>query len=149
MWDKLVGTQQIVKSTNEMKVLAQKMAKELEAGDVLLLCGSLGSGKTTFVQSLAKALGVAEQITSPTFTVVAEYEGAIIGRMIHVDLYRLSDKEAINELSVSEVLEEDNRKDAVVLIEWAEKLGDKVPVGAKRIEFEHGESENERKVNFK
>ena len=151
MWDKLAGKEQVVKSAGEMRELAQIVAEELEVGDVLLLRGPLGSGKTTFVQSLAEVLGVTDQITSPTFTVVAEYAvgGSLaIERLVHVDLYRLGDEEAQKEMSVAEVLEENKRKNAVTIIEWAEKLGDEGVAGAKGIEFKHGESENERRVRF-
>lgn len=150
MWDKLVGTQ-VVKNLDEMRVLAQEVGDVLKPSDVLLLCGPLGSGKTAFVQSLADVLGVVEQITSPTYTVVAEYdiEGkSSIERMVHIDLYRLSDKDVSRESSVLEALLKNKRKNTVVLIEWAEKLGDKAPKEAKRIEFEYGEKENERKVKF-
>ena len=151
MWDKLAGSRRIAKSASGMQMLAREAAAELESGDVLLLRGPLGSGKTTFVQGLARALGVADRITSPTFTVAAEYmagEYSAIERVIHIDLYRLSDKEASDELLTMEALEEDKRKDAVILIEWAEKLGDKAPEGSKKIEFEYGVSENEREVRF-
>lgn len=151
MWDKLAGRARIVKSVGEMKALAQEVAVEVEAGDVLLLYGSLGSGKTVFVQSLARVLGVTDQVTSPTFTVVAEYmarEGLAVERLVHIDLYRLSEKDVSRELSVVEALKKDKRKNAVIIIEWAEKLGDKVVKGAKKIEFEHGKSENVRKVKF-
>lgn len=151
MWDKLAGVQRTVKSVGAMRTLAREAAAELEPGDVLLLCGPLGSGKTTFVQSLARALGVVERITSPTFTVATEYMTggrSAIERVIHIDLYRLSDKEAGDELSVIEALEKSGKENAVTLIEWAEKLGDKVLGDPKKIEFDHGVSENERKVRF-
>lgn len=151
MWGKLAGSWRTVKSVDEMQALAREVVVELEPGGVLLLCGPLGSGKTVFVQSLARALGVADKITSPTFTVVAEYDTrgrSAIERVVHIDLYRLSDKEAGNELSVLQALEEDRRNNAVTLIEWAEKLGDNALKGSKRVEFEYGVSENERKVRF-
>lgn len=151
MWGKLAGASRTVKSAGAMQVLAREVMAELEPGDVLLLCGPLGSGKTVFVQSLACVLGVTDRVTSPTFTVAAEYDTSgrlAIKRVIHIDLYRLSDKEAGNELSVRQVLEGSKRKNAVTLIEWAEKLGGQAPKGAKKIEFEYGVSKDERKVKF-
>lgn len=135
-----------VNSVDEMHALAAKVAGDLKPGDVLLLEGELGSGKTTFVQGLAKALGVEEQVTSPTFAIVSGYEtGGNDGveKLIHVDLYRLGEEEAGPELFGDEM-----RQSAVTVIEWADRLRDKAPKEGKKIKFAHGATEKERVVTL-
>jgi tRNA threonylcarbamoyladenosine biosynthesis protein TsaE len=148
-------------------MLARELVKELRGGEILLLFGELGSGKTTFVQGLAKTLGVKELVTSPTFTIVAEYNlspdkgGEGFGKLVHVDLYRLSTDEVARDPAVKEVLEQAGKKDRLTVIEWADRLdegclsanGEKVGVetGAQpkkmwRIKFSHGKNLEERTV---
>lgn len=151
MSDEGPSTSLRVKSIEEMRVLAERVAQEIKPGDVLLLEGELGSGKTTFVQGLAGALGVKEQVTSPTFAIVSEYEtgkSARIKRLIHVDLYRLSDDEAAAEPAVREILAQSSEGERVTVVEWADKLGESVPAKARRIEFAHGATEGERVVTL-
>ena len=98
--------------------LGQKIGTLIKAPVTIALIGDLGSGKTTFVQGLARGLEVAEDyyITSPTFTLVNEYPGRI--RLFHVDLYRLDNDFDPDEIGLYDIL----AGDAVVAIEWAEKL---------------------------
>lgn len=139
----------MVRNIEEMRVLAERVAQEIKPGDVLLLEGELGSGKTTFVQGLAGALGVKEQVTSPSFTLVTEYDvvgRADIRKLVHLDLYRLSDEGAAAEPAVQEALGQANGR--VMVVEWADKLGQRVPAGARKIKFAHGATDGERVVTI-
>src|ERR1035437_1534068 len=80
-------------SPEETQALASALAAELKSGAVLALHGELGSGKTCFVQGLARALGVRQPVTSPTFTIVNEYRGRC--PLVHMDLYRIGDPDEL------------------------------------------------------
>ena len=137
-----------ISSADEMKSFAAKVVDGLAGGDTLLLSGELGAGKTTFVQGLAAALGIEQDITSPTFTIVGEYpvrNHQNITKLVHVDLYRLSE-DAAGDPAVRQVVSEQGG-DTLVAIEWAERLGNAVPSGT-RIAFEHGANENARLVTL-
>jgi tRNA threonylcarbamoyladenosine biosynthesis protein TsaE len=109
-------------SEEETTALARDMAAELHAGDVLLLSGNLGAGKTAFVRGLAEGLGILpEEISSPTFTLVHEYRGGRL-TLYHVDLYRL-DRTATEDLG----LEEMGVADGVLAIEWPDRLTHELP----------------------
>lgn len=127
----LIG-KHVVRNLEELSLLASMLTKELRAGDVVLLHGDLGAGKTTFTQYLGQALGVKEQITSPTYTLMGEYPvvgNGAIDTLVHMDLYRARDQGGSHVLPltdsyIQEVImsAEDNR--AVIVIEWAEQLGE-------------------------
>lgn len=95
----------------ETKKLGMLLGGLLQAGDVVLLSGDLGAGKTTFSKGVAAGLGVEDEVTSPTYTLIAEYEGRI--PLSHMDLYRLSEAEA-NAFPLDDYLE----GDGAVLMEW-------------------------------
>jgi tRNA threonylcarbamoyladenosine biosynthesis protein TsaE len=117
---------------------ARELAASLETGDVVLLFGDLGAGKTAFVKGLAAGLGVAPQeVSSPTFTIVQEYRGGRL-TLFHVDLYRLSDPREIEDLGLDEIA-----ADGILAIEWAEKLPREVP-GAVVVRIEHGDGDTRR-----
>lgn len=140
-----------VRSVSEMQALAAEMARELRGGAVLLLYGELGSGKTTFVQGLARALGVTEQVTSPSFTIAADYPVAgheTITRLVHVDLYRLDAPTAARDPAVADVLESAAEAGRLTVIEWADRLGEPVLAGARRLYFRHGREPSERVVDY-
>ncbi|MDM8550203.1 tRNA (adenosine(37)-N6)-threonylcarbamoyltransferase complex ATPase subunit type 1 TsaE [Desulfobacterales bacterium HSG2] len=102
----------------ETRELGKKIGTSLTAGTILALTGDLGSGKTSFVQGLARGLGVPDEyyITSPTYTLINEYPGRC--PLFHVDLYRLEGPDDAEEIGLSEIL----CSDGVVAIEWAERL---------------------------
>lgn len=110
--------------------LAQLMSSTIPKGQVVLLIGDLGSGKTTFVQGFAQALGVKEKITSPTFTLMHIYHGAGID-LYHFDFYRLTSSAAVAGLGCEEYFE----GDGISLIEWPELATPLLPPRALRLKF--------------
>ena len=118
------------RSEQETAAIATALADELQAGDVLLLSGTLGAGKTAFVRGLAEGLGIdPRDVSSPTFTLVHEYRG---GRftLYHVDLYRL-DRAATDDLGLDEL----GVRDGVLAIEWPDRLTHPL-AGARTIRIE-------------
>ena len=103
--------------------LAADVAKTLRAGDVILLHGELGAGKTTFTKGLAKARGIEETVTSPTFNYVKEYQGGRLP-LFHFDMYRVSDADEVYELG----LEEYFYRGGVVVVEWNKFDGIERPI---------------------
>jgi len=117
-------------SEDETLALAGKLANLLGPGDVLILTGILGAGKTVFVRGLATALGIDEDlVTSPSFTLVNEYAGE--RTMYHFDLYRLGDASELYEIGWEDYL----NRDGLVVVEWGEKAGGLLPPCYYRIEF--------------
>ena len=120
----------ITKSDTETQNLAREFASTLHAGDVLLLSGDLGAGKTTFVRGLAEGLGIDPgDVSSPTFTLLHEYRGGRL-TLYHAELYRL-DKTATDDLG----LEETGVRDGVLAIEWPDRLSHDL-AGARVIRFD-------------
>jgi len=121
-----------------MQALGAELASQLRAGEVLLLNGDLGAGKTTLVQGIAAALGISEAVTSPTFTLVAEHllpdplRG--IERIYHLDLYRLNDPSELESVGFDDYLAPDR---AITLIEWPERAGDWLPDRALLVEISY------------
>jgi tRNA threonylcarbamoyladenosine biosynthesis protein TsaE len=114
-----VGTT-ISNSESETFALGVRIGGELQGGEVLLLNGSLGAGKTVLVKGVAHALGLDEEdVTSPTFTLVNPHQGRLL--LYHIDLYRLDEgATAAHAVDLDEILIDDQ---AVVMIEWAERMG--------------------------
>jgi len=107
----------VTASEAETQAVARELAATLKPGDVLLLSGDLGAGKTTFVKGLAAGLGIdPDEVSSPTFTLLHEYRGGRL-TLYHADLYRL-DKTATDDLG----LEETGVRDGVLAIEWPDRL---------------------------
>lgn len=112
------------KSFRETQKAGEEFAKDLKAGQIVLLSGELGAGKTTFVQGLAGALGVKDRIISPTFVLVRKHKLRIknhesgIKNIYHIDLYRLEGEVDIKSLGLDDIFEDTN---GVFLIEWGEK----------------------------
>lgn len=130
----------ISKSVKETKEIAAALAEKIQKGGVVCLFGELGTGKTVFVKGLARGLGLKEfSIKSPTYTYIREHN-----HFYHVDLYRL---EKIDELlwhTIQEILE--NKKN-VVVIEWADRLGNALPKKTITVRMEYLD-ENSRKITI-
>ena len=127
-------------SSDETKEIARKFAKELKSGQIVLLSGDLGSGKTVFAKGFAEGLGISEDITSPTFTIMNCYENILN----HFDLYRLN--------SIDELLgvgaEEELYGNKISLVEWPEIVGfDFFPSNAIVVAIEKL-GENERNIDI-
>jgi len=108
-----------------LQALASKVARVLVPGDVVVLSGEVGAGKTTFVRAAALALGVTERVTSPTYQLARGYEGLVDGRRVvvnHMDLYRLEGIEDRDALELDDYLD----PEAVTFIEWAEPALDAI-----------------------
>lgn len=123
MSDMLPETEQhVVRGAAGTRRLAAALARRLAPGTVIALSGDLGAGKTTFVQGLARALGINRPVTSPTFTLVADHVGTR-GRLVHMDLYRLSSAEGLLEIGWTEYLE----SGALLAVEWPERAAGILP----------------------
>jgi tRNA threonylcarbamoyladenosine biosynthesis protein TsaE len=123
------------RSVDATRQVAASLEPLLHSGDVILLSGDLGAGKTAFVQGLAAALGVQERVTSPTFTLAASYEGRL--RLHHLDVYRLENLAEVLDLDLPELL--DDR--AVICIEWGEVVVPELPRDFLRIRIQLGHPE--------
>lgn len=125
-------------SAEETQKIAEELAKSLKGGEIFILTGDLGAGKTTFIQGLAKGMGVENPITSPTFVLMKQYKGLEGKRLIHVDCYRAeSDKISDSfkeELGLDEIFED---KKNIVVIEWGERILSLLPENAIQIKFEY------------
>jgi len=116
--------------------IGRDLAGTLSPGDVVLLHGELGSGKTAFVKGLAEGLGIArDEVSSPTFTLVQEYRGGRLP-LVHVDLYRLNDPREVEDLGLDEIA-----VDGVLAVEWADKLPPSLRPHAVVIHLTHGEAD--------
>jgi len=114
-------------SPEETEAVGEELAAHLGVGDLLLLAGGLGAGKTTFVRGLARGLGVKASVQSPSFQLVRIYPGRI--QLAHVDLYRLESGADLGDLDLEDLLEE-----GVVAVEWGDRLRLDYP-RTRRIEF--------------
>jgi tRNA threonylcarbamoyladenosine biosynthesis protein TsaE len=104
----------VTRSAADTEALARALAGVLEPGDVIVLTGELGAGKTTFVRGLAGGLGVTEPVVSPTFTLAREYRGRL--PILHVDLYRLDRVQEVIDLGLEDLAGDD----AVIVVEWGD-----------------------------
>ncbi len=111
----------VTRSAEETRIVGASLAPMLTPGDVVSLGGDIGAGKTVFVQGLAAALGVRHRVTSPTFTLVHEYEGRF--RLVHVDVYRLESFQEVIDLGFEELLD----PEAIMLVEWGEAVAPLLP----------------------
>jgi len=131
----------ITHSDTETQKLGEEFAGSVKPGDIICLFGNLGAGKTTFSKGFATGLGITSRIISPTFTLVREHEvqNPRIKKLYHIDLYRLENLSEIESIGLSEIFED---KQAVVLIEWAEKLGDNLPKNRYEIRFKQSDNDS-------
>ena len=129
----------VLKNETDTRTLGAKLAAQMQPNQVYALIGDLGTGKTTLAKAIARGLGVTETLTSPTFTIVQEYD---TGRLplYHFDVYRVNDEDELFEIG----LEDYFHKGGVCLIEWADLIEDLLPEDAVTIRLAYGEEEGER-----
>lgn len=138
----------ITKTTEETAEFGKNLSPKLKGGDILLLEGELGAGKTTLVKGLAAGLGITYEITSPTFTLMNTYpvNSDKIKTLVHIDTYRLKDEEELIEIGAEDYL---GKPDTLCIIEWPEKIAGLLN-GQKTITITIDHSENDqRKINIK
>ena len=129
-------------SADQTRALGAALGRCLRPGDVVVLAGDLGAGKTTFAQGVASALGVTDRVTSPTFTIVQHYDGTI--PIAHVDVYRLERLGELHDLGFEEVVD-DTR---VTLVEWGDLVAPVLPTDRLAVRLELGADDDERFVTF-
>ncbi len=128
-----------IKNEKETEEFGIHVAESLKAGDVLALIGDLGTGKTALTSYIAKGLGVARRVNSPTFTIVKEYTDGRLP-MYHFDVYRVSDPEELFNIGIDEYF----FGEGVCIIEWADLIEEILPENTKYIYLEYGKNEGER-----
>jgi tRNA threonylcarbamoyladenosine biosynthesis protein TsaE len=125
----MITSQQIeAHGVEETVEFGERLARQLRPGDVIALSGDLGAGKTALVKGIARGLGIAQDVTSPTFTLVHEYAGGRLP-LFHVDLYRLDNVEQALAIAIEDYL----GGPGVTAIEWAEKIESLLPAHSTRI----------------
>lgn len=127
----------ITKSYEETLRLAREYTKTLKGGDVVLLNGEMGAGKTVFAKGVALALGIEDEITSPTYAYMNDYDG----KLYHYDCYRLSSGEDAEALGLTDYF----YLKGICLIEWAQNISDILPTNCKTVEIKKID-ENTRKI---
>lgn len=124
-------------NVTDMQALAARIVEEMPNGGVLQLIGGLGAGKTTFTKGLAVALGIREEVSSPTFTIIGEYDVAFknISKLVHADLYRLSPEEVAQDPLIRELVAKSKDPGTLTVIEWADRLPNPIE-GAYTLKFD-------------
>ena len=129
-------------TVDETRALGGAVAAVVDAGDVVVLVGDLGAGKTAFVQGFAAALGVAAPVTSPTFTLANRYEGRIV--VNHLDVYRFDGPEEVSDLALPELLDE-----GVTLVEWGDTILAALPAEHLSVTIRFGSGDNDRSFKMR
>ncbi len=130
-------------SASQTQDLAEALAALCGPGDLLVLAGDMGAGKTAFAQGFARGLGITERVTSPTFTIVREYAGGRLA-LHHLDVYRLDQLREVQELGVAEMLDED----AVMVVEWGDAVLPALGDQYLEIRFSFGAGDDDRLVEL-
>ena len=123
--------------------LAERVAALVDPGDVLLLVGELGAGKTAFAKAFGRALGVEEPMTSPTFTLAREYQGRL--RVFHLDVYRLEHLSEVTDLDLPDLLD----AGGVILIEWGDAIAPALPADYLEIKLVFGVGDDDRNIRLR
>ncbi|MFN0146037.1 MAG: tRNA (adenosine(37)-N6)-threonylcarbamoyltransferase complex ATPase subunit type 1 TsaE [Dehalococcoidia bacterium] len=125
----------------ETRAVGERLGRELRRGDILLLSGDLGTGKTCLAQGIGRGLGCSTAVNSPSFVLMNEYEGR--EKLFHVDLYRIEDIEELDDLGLWDYAEQ-----GVLVIEWPERGADLLPGDGLVVELRYGDIERQRRLRF-
>ena len=135
--------QTITHSPDETRALGRKLAQALQGGTVVAFTGDLGAGKTAFVSGMAEGLGIEERVTSPTFTIVNEYEGGRLP-LFHFDLYRLGSADELFHIGWEDYL----ARNGVCAVEWSENVEEALDGDTIRVDISRGQDENTRIITI-
>ena len=133
----------VTNGPEETEALGEMLAGRLEPGTVIAFTGDLGAGKTAFVRGLARGLGIAERVTSPTFTIVNEYEGGRLP-LFHFDMYRLGSADELFDIGWEDYL----ARGGVCAVEWSENVSDALEEGCLRVDIRRGERDDQRRITI-
>ena len=125
-------------SEAETEAVGEALGRDIAPGTVIAFTGDLGAGKTAFTRGLARGMGIAQRVTSPTFTIVNEYEGGRLP-LFHFDMYRLEDADELFDIGWEDYL----GRGGVCAVEWSEKVSDAL-AGCIAIDIRRGEGANDR-----
>ena len=128
-----------IKNEKETENFGRRLGESLSAGDVVAMVGDLGTGKTTLTGYIARGLGIKETVSSPTFTIIKEYNSGRLP-LYHFDVYRIGDPEELFNIGADEYFD----GDGVCVVEWADLVSEELPENSKYIFIEYGEKEGER-----
>lgn len=129
-------------SESETEAVGEALATTLSPGTVIAFTGDLGAGKTAFTRGLARGLGIGERVTSPTFTIVNEYEGGRLP-LFHFDMYRLESSEELFDIGWEDYL----HRGGVCAVEWSENVADALE-GAVSVDIRRGPGDNDRVITI-
>ena len=115
-------------SREQTQTFAEQFAKTLKSGDIVLLDGEMGAGKTVFAKGVAKGLGIEEEVTSPTYAYMNEYDGVLF----HYDCYRIESVEQAERLGLADYFD----MGGICLIEWSQNIAPLLPKGCKRVRIQ-------------
>ena len=132
----------ISNSAQETEALGERLAARLRPGDVIAYTGDLGAGKTAFTRGMARGLGVVGRVTSPTFTIVNEYEGGRLP-LFHFDLYRMDSPEELFDIGWEDYL----ARGGVCAVEWSENVADALERDTVRVDIRRGGEESRRVIS--
>ena len=133
----------ITHSPEETRALGARLADALQGGEVIAFTGDLGAGKTAFVSGMARALGVDERVTSPTFTIVNEYEGGRLP-LFHFDMYRLGSADELFHIGWEDYL----ARGGICAVEWSENVEEAMEDDAVRVAIRRGEDDTSRIITI-
>ena len=131
-------------SVAETEELGAQLAARLRPGDVVAYTGDLGAGKTAFTRGIARGLGIPERVTSPTFTIVNEYEGGRLP-LFHFDLYRLGDPEELFDIGWEDYL----ARGGVCAVEWSENVAGPLEDEPIRVDIRRGAHDGQRVISIR
>ena len=135
--------QTITHSPDQTRALGRKLAQALQGGTVVAVPGDLGAGKTAFVSGMAEGLGIEERVTSPTFTIVNEYEGGRLP-LFHFDMYRLGSADELFHIGWEDYL----ARNGVCAVEWSENVEEALDGDTIRVDISRGQDENTRIITI-
>lgn len=127
----------------ETEDLGAALAERLKPGTVVAFSGDLGAGKTAFVRGMARGLGISERVTSPTFTIVNEYEGGRLP-LFHFDMYRLGSSDELFDIGWEDYL----ARGGVCAVEWSEIVDDALDSGVIRVDIRRGAEDTQRIITI-